>query len=70
MEFWEKLDQIAANQEIVIDRPKGSRHRKHPEIVYPFDYGILLSIGCERPGLLRFRLHFSTRQLLSRINEH
>jgi inorganic pyrophosphatase len=43
MEFWERLDQILASHEIVIDRPIGCRHPKYPDIVYPFDYGYLNS---------------------------
>jgi inorganic pyrophosphatase len=39
MDFWTRLDQILESHEIIIDRPKGSRHPKNPEIVYPFDYG-------------------------------
>ena len=31
---------IAANK-IVIDRPKGARHPRYPELVYPLDYGYL-----------------------------
>ena len=41
MEFWNKLDQMIASHEIVIDRPKGSRHPQNAGIVYPFDYGYL-----------------------------
>lgn len=41
MEFWEKLDKMLASHEIIIDRPKGTTHPKHSEIVYPFDYGYL-----------------------------
>ena len=40
-EFWEALDQLVARAKIVIDRPKGSRHPRYPEIVYPIDYGYL-----------------------------
>jgi inorganic pyrophosphatase len=41
MDFWTRLEQMLDSHEIVIDRPKGSRHPKYPEIVYPFDYGYL-----------------------------
>ena len=41
--FWHKLDQLAAEHELVIDRPKGSRHPRYPEMVYPLDYGYLAS---------------------------
>jgi inorganic pyrophosphatase len=40
-DFWEFLDKLIQDSEIVIDRPKGSRHPRHPEIIYPLDYGYL-----------------------------
>ena len=40
-EFWRALDELVAACEIVIDRPRGSRHPRHPEIIYPLDYGYL-----------------------------
>jgi inorganic pyrophosphatase len=40
-EFWTKLDRLIEEHETIIDRPKGSRHPRYPEIVYPFDYGYL-----------------------------
>lgn len=39
--FWHKLDQLVTEHERVIDRPKGSRHPRYPEMVYPLDYGYL-----------------------------
>lgn len=43
MDFWTKLDQMITSHEIVIDRPKGSIHPQHSEILYPFNYGYLKS---------------------------
>lgn len=40
-EFWKELDAILAACRIVIDRPKGSRHPSHDQILYPLDYGYL-----------------------------
>ena len=40
-DFWEALDLLADNSEIVIDRPKGSVHPKYPDFVYKIDYGYL-----------------------------
>ena len=40
-EFWELLDKLVENSEIVIDRPKGSAHPRYPEFVYKVDYGYL-----------------------------
>jgi len=41
VDFWQALDMLVAESEIVIDRPKGSRHPKYPDCVYPLDYGYL-----------------------------
>ncbi|KJR45478.1 hypothetical protein UF75_4154 [Desulfosporosinus sp. I2] len=41
IEFWNALDRIVANSEIIIDRPKGTRHPKYPDILYEVDYGYL-----------------------------
>lgn len=41
MDFWARLDSLIASSELVIDRPKGSRHPRHPEMGYPLDYGYL-----------------------------
>ncbi len=40
-DFWRVLDELISGSEIVIDRPRGSRHPRHPDIVYPLDYGYL-----------------------------
>ncbi|MCL2194749.1 MAG: inorganic pyrophosphatase [Oscillospiraceae bacterium] len=40
-DFWQALDHLAATCELVIDRPKGSRHPKWTDYVYPLDYGYL-----------------------------
>ncbi|MFQ9922486.1 MAG: Inorganic pyrophosphatase [Beduini sp.] len=39
--FWEALEQLVDNSEIVIDRPKGSVHPKYPDLLYKVDYGYL-----------------------------
>ena len=40
-EFWQALDHLAAEHELVIDRPAGSAHPRYPSFVYPLDYGYL-----------------------------
>lgn len=40
-DFWRALDRLIAESEIVIDRPKNSRHPKYPDMIYPLDYGYL-----------------------------
>jgi inorganic pyrophosphatase len=39
--YWTFLDRLIAESQLVIDRPKGSRHPRYPEKVYPLDYGYL-----------------------------
>lgn len=40
-DFWEALDELIQTSEIAVDRPKGSRHPKYPDVIYPADYGYL-----------------------------
>ena len=40
-DFWLALDELIANSEIVIDRPKDSCHPKYPDFIYHLDYGYL-----------------------------
>lgn len=39
--FWEALDELVNNSEIVIDRSKGTAHPKYPNFIYRVDYGYL-----------------------------
>ncbi len=41
MNYWDTLQKLVEDSEIVIDRPKGSAHPRYPEYIYPFDYGEL-----------------------------
>ena len=41
IEFWNALDELVNNSEIIIDRPKGSSHPKYPDFIYRVDYGYL-----------------------------
>lgn len=40
-EFWKTLDELVADSEVVIDRPKGTAHPKYPDFIYKIDYGYL-----------------------------
>ena len=40
-EFWMILDKLIEENDIQIDRPKGSPHPKHANIIYPLDYGYI-----------------------------
>jgi len=37
--FWREMADLAANRQIVIDRPWGKAHPHFPDLIYPFDYG-------------------------------
>lgn len=39
--FWQKLDSLYYSSSVVIERPKYSKHPKHPDMTYPVDYGYL-----------------------------
>ena len=40
-DFWNALDELVNNSEIIIDRPKGTSHPKYPDFIYRVDYGYL-----------------------------
>ena len=39
--FWNALDALVSQSQLIIDRPKSTHHPRFPEIVYPIDYGYL-----------------------------
>ena len=39
--FWQKLDTLLLSSSCEIDRPKGTKHTKYPNLIYPVDYGFL-----------------------------
>ncbi len=39
--FWQSMTDLAANNKIVLDRPKGAAHPRYPDLIYPLDYGYL-----------------------------
>jgi inorganic pyrophosphatase len=39
--FWQNLQALLEQHEVVIDRPGGTTHPRYPGFVYPFDYGYL-----------------------------
>lgn len=39
--FWSELDKLVIACPFQIERPKGSRHPKYPDFIYPVDYGFL-----------------------------
>lgn len=41
MDYWSGLDKLMSTHKLVIDGPKGSRHKVYRDFVYPLDYGYL-----------------------------
>ena len=39
--FWDYLEKLVYESEIIIDRPKGTKHPKYNDLVYAVDYGYL-----------------------------
>lgn len=39
--FWEYLDRLVQENQVVIDRPKGVAHPRFSDVIYPLDYGYL-----------------------------
>jgi len=39
--IWRAADSLISRTRFIIDRPKGSIHPRHPDVVYPLDYGYL-----------------------------
>lgn len=48
--FWELADALVAGGEVVIDRPRGSRHPRLAEVVYPLNYGYLAGTAAADGG--------------------
>ena len=50
--FWDYLDKLVDSSLIKIDRPKGTRHPRYPDLVYPLDYGYLEgTTSADRDGI-------------------
>ena len=51
-EFWNMIDNLVKDSEIIIDRPKNSRHPRFPEFIYELDYGYLKdTTSCDGGGI-------------------
>jgi len=40
-QFWQGWMNVIETHKIILDRPKGSRHPRYPELIYPLDYGYI-----------------------------
>ena len=65
--FWQMLENLVAQSEIVIDRAKGTPHPKFPSFIYPLDYGFLKGVK-EPIHVKRFR-RFSEPFYMDRFKE-
>lgn len=41
--YWQKMEELLCNSQIIIDRQKGTAHPRYPSKIYPLDYGYLQS---------------------------
>ena len=48
--FWNFLHELVVQSEIMVDRPKGSRHPRYPHVIYPLDYGYLVGTSSSDGG--------------------
>jgi inorganic pyrophosphatase len=39
--FWHSMQRLLRTNSLMIDRPKGTSHPRHPDMIYPLDYGYL-----------------------------
>lgn len=39
--FWKYINKLVEDNEIIIDRPKGTSHPKYNDMIYEFDYGYI-----------------------------
>jgi len=39
--YWQTIQALLTGRALVIERPRGQPHPRHPELVYPLDYGYL-----------------------------
>jgi inorganic pyrophosphatase len=39
--FWQGMEKLIITNKIIIDRPRGERHPRYPEYIYPLDYGYI-----------------------------
>ncbi len=39
--FWHGWMDLLETHKIILDRPKGTRHPRYPELIYPLDYGYI-----------------------------
>jgi len=48
--FWEEMLRLTKTHSIIIDRPKGQPHPRHPEMIYPLDYGYIENTSASDGG--------------------
>ncbi|MFT3895606.1 MAG: hypothetical protein QM730_28625 [Anaerolineales bacterium] len=48
--FWQQWIDLLQTNAIILDRPKGTRHPRYPEAIYPLDYGYIESTSASDGG--------------------
>ncbi len=48
--FWEETTRLLATHSLIIDRSGGQAHPRHPEMIYPLDYGYLKNTSSSDGG--------------------
>jgi inorganic pyrophosphatase len=48
--FWAAMQRLVYENNLILDRSKGSTHPRYPEIVYPLDYGYLENTSASDGG--------------------
>lgn len=62
--FWNALNSLVRESEVVIDRPRGSHHPRYPELIYPVDYGYLKNTSSmDKGGIYVWRGTDPTRKI-------
>lgn len=62
--FWQRLDSLVSECELVIDRPAGSAHPRYVDFIYPYDYGYLAGTqAMDQGGIDVWRGSLKDRQI-------
>jgi len=66
--FWTALSNLVWSATLKIDRPKGSRHPRYPDRVYPLDYGYLEgTTAADRSGIDVWIGSLSSREITGAV---
>ena len=66
-DYFIALENIVHSNRVSIDRPKGSKHPRYPEYIYPLDYGYLEGTSSQDGGGIDVWLGSGDKKHLSGI---